>query len=227
MIPKLLHQTSKDGSVPASCRGYQEKVRTLHPDWQYQLWSDQDNLQFVRDQFPDMLELYQNLPKNIMRADVIRYLWMYRLGGLYLDLDFEMLRPFEFLDKEVVLPWEIEGELVANAIIAAEPGHPFFKMVIDDLKANPPLAPDSYPPYTTGPQFLSRILVQARQANLNIFTPAPEIFSPPTPRSPRQYRKIVHDGVAHGIHHCYGSWVDYTLPQRIRNRLVSAIKWFT
>jgi len=43
-----------------------------------------------------------------MRADVIRYLITYRIGGLYLDLDYEMLQPFRHTDKELMLPGKQE-----------------------------------------------------------------------------------------------------------------------
>ena len=39
-----------------------------------------------------------------MRADVIRYLIMYKIGGVYLDLDYEVLKPFEFGDHKLILP---------------------------------------------------------------------------------------------------------------------------
>src|SRR5437667_9239899 len=119
MIPKLIHHTYKTReNIPRRWRRYQEKLLALHPDWKYKLWTDEDNFAFVKSEFPDMLDIYLRLPKNIMRVDVIRYLWLYRLGGLYLDMDYEMLRPFEFANEECVLAWEEDGVKVANSIMA-------------------------------------------------------------------------------------------------------------
>jgi mannosyltransferase OCH1-like enzyme len=224
MIPKLLHQTAKTADIPERWRGYQQKLRALHPDWEYRLWTDADNLEFVKREYPDFYDVFVKLPKNIMRADVIRYLLLYRLGGLYMDLDYEMLRPFDLLEHEAVLPWEIDGERIGNALMAAVPGHPFFKRVIDDLKANPPLGEDVDVLTSTGPHFLSRILREASGAALNIHTPTRPLFNPPSPRSPRQYRAILREGIAYGIHHCTGSWREYTVPQRVRNQAVALVR---
>jgi mannosyltransferase OCH1-like enzyme len=231
MIPKILHQTYKTrDNMPRRWLGYRDKLIALHPDWKYNFWTDEDNLAFVKSEFPDMLDIYQKLPKNIMRADVIRYMLLYRLGGLYLDMDYEMLRPFQFGNEECVLPWEQDGVRVANSIMASAPGHPFFKRVLDDLKAKPPLKPDMNwieVMEGTGPHFLTRILEEARAAGIvmNVCTPASEIFSPPTPRSPRQNRKLHRDGVAHGIHQCTHSWVEYSFAGRMRKYAVTAVRW--
>lgn len=224
MIPKLIHQTAKTADLPKRLRGFQRRVQELHPGWTYKLWTDADNLAFVKGEFPDFLETFQKLPRNIMRADVIRYLLMYRLGGLYLDTDYEMLKPFDMLDHDIVLPWETSGELGAGndllcqAFFASSPGRPFFKMLIDELKANPPLEGADVEK-STGPGFVTRMYRRASEQGMKIYTPQRPLFSPPSPRSPREYKKILAEGVAYGIHHCDGSWRDFTLRQRVRNKL--------
>ena len=229
MIPKLIHQTAKTSDISPACREYQQTVRRLHPTWRYQLWTDVDNANFVRSEFPDFFATFEALPKNIMRADVIRYLLMYRMGGLYLDLDYEMLKPFDKLDHDIVLPFESDGDFgpgndrVCNSIFAAAPGHPLFKMAIDDLQAYPP-TPDAEVIAATGPVFLTRIFRSAVAAGIDVFTPARPLFSPPTPQNKRQYQGIVTQGVSYGIHHCHGSWREYSLAQRIRAQLAHQVK---
>jgi mannosyltransferase OCH1-like enzyme len=232
MIPKLIHQTAKDRNIPPKWQGYQKKLQDLHPGWTYKLWTDEDNLAFVKKEFPEFLDIYQKLPRGIMRADVIRYLLMYKLGGLYMDLDYEMLKPFDLMDKDIVLPWESSGEFGAgndrlgNSFFASKPGHPFFKLAIDDLSKNPPLAPDVEILGATGPLFITRMYHAATAAKIDMYTPARPLFNPVTPHSPRAYRAIVKKGTAYGIHHCHGTWREYSFPRRVKNRVVSAIKWF-
>jgi len=232
MIPKLIHQTAKTRDIPPKWLAYQTKLRALHPDWSYRLWTDEDNLAFVKAEYPQLLDIYQKLPINIMRVDVIRYLIVHKHGGLYLDLDYEMLKPFDKLDHDIVLPWESDGEFgpendrVCNSIFAAAPAHPLFKMVIDDLLARPPLDPNVDVLSATGPLFLTRIYRQALAAHIDVYTPERPLFSPYTPHNPRQYKAIVKGGVAYGIHHCHGTWREYSLPRRIRDRITACIKWF-
>jgi inositol phosphorylceramide mannosyltransferase catalytic subunit len=230
MIPKLIHQTAKTSEIPKNCIPYQRKLIQLHSDWKYHLWTDEDNIKFVREEFPQFVDVFIRLPKNIMRADVIRYLLLYRLGGLYLDTDYEMLKPYDLLNHGAVLPWETDNETtpgerrIANSLMAAEPGHPFFKMVIDDLQNNPPLNPDVDVLYTTGPFFLTRIMEQAFKEGVDIYCPAKPLFNPPAPPNARKHREMIRKGEAYGIHYCFGSWRDFSLPRRIKHRIGSLIR---
>jgi mannosyltransferase OCH1-like enzyme len=232
MIPKLIHQTARTSDLPKDCRPYVEKLRALHPDWTYRLWTDEDNLAFVRREFSEFAEIFTKLPRNIMRADVIRYLLMYRLGGLYVDTDYEMIKPFDLTDRDIVLCWEGDprsGEgkfLVANSIFASSPGHAFFKMIIDELRGNPPLATDADVEAGTGPGLVTRVYQSAVKAGLDPYTAPALEFNPLTPRNGRQYRAILNNGVSYGIHHCHGSWRHFTAGQRLKMSLSRMVHKF-
>ena len=229
-IPKIIHQTAKTRAIPERWKQFQARVVSLHPGWEYRLWTDEDNLTFVGEAYPDFLETFKKLPKNIMRADVIRYLIMHRIGGLYLDLDYEMLRPFDLTDYPVVLPLEYsekpvaDGPIVCNSIFAAAPGHRLFEAAIRELGSNPPLGPAVDVIDATGPRFLSRMLRSIRGECTDVFTPRVELFSPITPRNRREYNRIVRSGVAYGIHHCDGSWREYGLLQGVNVKVKKLIR---
>lgn len=228
MIPKLIHQTAPTAELPPRLQRYVATVRAQHPAWEYRLWTDEDNLAFVRREFADVLGLYNALPRNIMRADLFRYLLMARLGGLYLDTDYEMLKPFDLLNHEIVLPWEMDPKTgsetgrIANAVFASAPGHPFWTMAIDELKARPPLTLAADVLEATGPGFITRMYRRALAAGMVMHTPTGELFCPITPRNQRQHQVIVQKGVSYGIHHCVGSWRTTTPMVRIR-RVVASI----
>jgi mannosyltransferase OCH1-like enzyme len=156
---------------------------------------------------------------------------MYTHGGLYLDTDYEMLKPFDLNQHDVVLPIEITDDQgkptrVANSIFASVPGHPFWRMLIDDLIANPPLAADIDVIEATGPAFVTRIYRRARDAGLDIHTPQRELFNPITPRLQRQYNAIVQGGVSYGIHHCFGSWRDFDTKHKIKSTVWRVLRKF-
>lgn len=234
MIPKLIHQTNKTDDVAPKWRGYQQKLRELHPDWTYRLWTDADNDAFVRAEYPDFYQTFCSYPRNIMRADVIRYLLMDRLGGLYMDLDYEMLRPFDLVQHPAVLmvendvPADGPDMRLANSIFASTRGHPFFRRVIESLKQASPLTESADVEDSTGPHFITRVFKRVRDdADMHVHLAPKEQFNPETPRSPRQYRAVVSRPEVYGIHHCNGSWRNYSLPRRIRNNIVTVIKHFT
>jgi Mannosyltransferase OCH1 and related enzymes len=146
VIPRVIHQTWKGPRLPARYRAFADTWRRAHPDWQWRLWTDADNARFVAQEFPELLALYLGYPQHIQRVDVIRYLLLYRLGGLYVDLDFECFRGVAPLlhGQQCVLSLEADAHnavhrtrrIVSNAFMAAVPGHPLFAAVIEDLKTH-------------------------------------------------------------------------------------------
>lgn len=221
MIPKIIHQTWKNKEIPLEWMPYVKKVKQLNPEWDYKLWTDNRMQDFVEEQFPDFVETYLGFPKNVMRADAFRYLLIYKIGGVYLDLDYEVLKPFDFKGHSVVLPFnrqvkngdKFDG--VGNCIFASVPGHPFWLDVIQDLKKGRNRNLNKKERYTTleeettGPAFLTRVVKQNNHSD--IFKPDRLKYHPPTPKNKIQIEKIKNNGISVGIHHCAGSWRERSL----------------
>ena len=90
----------KDSNVPSEWVDYQRSWRLHQPDWEYRLWTDADNAEFVRSTFPDFWPTFRELPFEIQRVDAVRYLILLEFGGLYADLDTQCLMPFDGLLAE-------------------------------------------------------------------------------------------------------------------------------
>jgi len=211
MIPQIIHQTWKTHDIPKKWLPFANQVKDLNPDWEYKLWTDVDNDDFVKSEYPDFYENFKGFSRGIMRADVIRYLIMYKLGGVYLDLDYEMLQPFDFGSHSIVLPknrsiaYGDKQDTLGNCIFASEPRHQFWADVISDLKDNPPIVTDySQIIDATGPGLLTRIYNDHDYKD--IYTPDRLIYHPPSPNNRRDIKKIKDNGVSLGIHHPWGSW---------------------
>jgi len=147
-IPKIIHQTWKDKNLPKAFQLLSETWREMLPDWEYRLWTDDMNREFVRTHYPDFLEKYDAYPKNIQRADAIRYLLLQTYGGLYVDLDFECLDPgiinlLEDADfvagKEPYAHSDRYGMeyIICNALMASVPNHIFLENVIQRMMNHP------------------------------------------------------------------------------------------
>jgi mannosyltransferase OCH1-like enzyme len=196
-------------------------------------------LSFVQEYFPDFHEIYLKFPKNIMRADVIRYLIMYQIGGLYVDLDYEMIKTFDMLDFALVLPYNRNisfGDAydgLGNCILASSPGHVFWKFVITDLVKSRDYANHFKSlldkPYitknttlveaVTGPEFLTRIFFDCKSELENYSTPKRTVFHPIQPESKLGYLKLLREKTSYGIHHCAGSWRDKFTLKKIYHKL--------
>jgi len=243
MIPKILHQTWKNDNIPKEWLPLVRKNRELHPDWDYRLWTDADNLEFVREEFPQLLDLFSAYPKGVMRADVIRYMIMFRIGGVYLDLDYEFIRPFDLNQHSLVLPQnasvEREGFFrIGNCIFGSCPGHEYWQAVFQDLLAvGLPNQPDFDVEEYTGPGMMTRVfhgldreafevheqadrIAAGPDALSTIFKPTVRAFHPKTPRNQREQSRIQLDKTTYGIHHCAGTWRDQpSVIERIKRRV--------
>ncbi|KAK9371933.1 nucleotide-diphospho-sugar transferase [Lipomyces chichibuensis] len=99
VVPKLIHQSWASTNLPAKFEVWSRTCREQNPDWQWVLWTDEDNRNLVKAYFPWFLEYYDKLPGEIYRADIVRNMYMYLYGGMYLDLDVECLCPANELFK--------------------------------------------------------------------------------------------------------------------------------
>ena len=141
-VPKLLHQTWKSCTLPWRQAFWREECRRVLPgDWTLLLHTDEDNRAFMAREFPDYLDLYDGYELSIQRVDAVRYFYLYRYGGVYMDLDFTCLRPLEELPLtagRVSLGFQHgsiqTSESVANAFMVAPPRHPFIAMLIERLR---------------------------------------------------------------------------------------------
>src|ERR1700722_4383767 len=99
-VPKIIWQTYKTHKIPDKWTSSPTSLKKLHPDWQYYLMDDQENRQFVIDYYPQYINLYDRLGKEIKpicQVDMVRILYLHKHGGLYIDLDYKALKPFDSL----------------------------------------------------------------------------------------------------------------------------------
>ncbi|KIM27192.1 glycosyltransferase family 32 protein [Serendipita vermifera MAFF 305830] len=86
--PWIVHQSWKDGPLPGHFQKWSDSWKeSLNDTWMYVLWRDEDNRKLVERYYADYLEVYDSLPREIYRADMVRNLYMHRFGGIYADLD--------------------------------------------------------------------------------------------------------------------------------------------
>lgn len=67
---------------------------------EYKFWSLDSAKSFMQLNYPEFAQIFNKLlEKPIILCDFFRYVLMYHFGGIYTDLDFLVIRPFEkFLD---------------------------------------------------------------------------------------------------------------------------------
>ena len=58
-------------------------------------WNKQQCYDFVKEHFPQYYDVYCKLSKDIMRIDIIRYMMLHVLGGIYMDHDITLNKGFD------------------------------------------------------------------------------------------------------------------------------------
>jgi len=166
-IPHIIHQSWKNVNISDRFSHWQKRWIQMHPQWQYRFWTDEDNLNLVKQYYPWFLPVYNSFPKNIMRADSARYLYMHKYGGVYADLDMEPLKTMDELFKTLnlnisndnaVLAYMSDdykfGDNVPNAWMASSPGHPLWLFCIAEMIKKYQVLKNQRVESITGPKML-------------------------------------------------------------------------
>lgn len=167
VIPKIIHQTYKNESIPVIWQGSQQECKELHPDYEYILWTDEKSRDFIAEQYPWFLKTWDSYRYPIERADAIRYFALSHYGGVYIDLDDSCHRKLDPLLTVPAFARQTKPTGVSNDVMGSVPGHPFFEKVIHSLdKYNHNwLIPYVTIMISTGPLFLSVVLEKYKREN--------------------------------------------------------------
>ena len=65
------------------------------PGWSHTFWTDNGAAQFVKNEHPKLLPMYKNYPEDVQRVDVLKYMLMSSVGGVYADIDVECVKKLD------------------------------------------------------------------------------------------------------------------------------------
>ena len=152
LIPKKIHQIWIGGEVPEKFKALMQTWKEKHPDWEYRLWTDKDIGGFAFEE-PEAFFRAENLGA---KSDIWRYEILYQEGGVYVDIDFECIKPLDILVHHHSFFAGIGGfDYINNAVIGSKPLHPILKKLTKIIKATPTDHLRS-PWYNTGPLLFTR-----------------------------------------------------------------------
>ncbi len=127
MIPKKLHYiwfggNAKPGQVIATV----ESWKKVMPDYEVIEWNE-ENFDIT---FHPWMEKMHRTGKYAFASDWARLHVLYKQGGIYLDTDVELKKPFDpFLHHRMFWGFEYDCYL-ATCIIGSEPGHPLLNLLL-------------------------------------------------------------------------------------------------
>lgn len=221
-IPKIVHQIWLGSNVPEKFHDWMHSWMKMN-GWEYKLWTDKEVKHFpLHNQ-----NLFDNAKDYGEKSDILRYEILFKEGGVYVDIDFECIKPyiFEQLNKSYDFyagfePVEhkqpkIASPLVGNAIIGCAAGHPILERLIADMNDHYKKNAKLWAVISTGPVYFTEKIIQFNKTNdprfINIFLP-PTFFFPLTYSEVRydyenSMKKLIKPESA-AIHYWSGSWID-------------------
>lgn len=116
MIPKIIHYIWLGGKpLPKIAEKCIESWKKFCPDYEIRRWDennlDLDKYKFCRDAY--------NAKKYAFASDVLRTDILYQFGGIYFDIDVELIKPLdEVLDADCVMGFETSNLLAPGLIMA-------------------------------------------------------------------------------------------------------------
>ena len=154
MIPKIIHYCwFGRGEMPELAEKCIASWHEFMPDWEYRLWNE-DN--FDVNQLPYTKEAYE-ARKFAFVSDYVRLWALCNEGGLYMDVDFGVFKPFDDL-----LHWDafagFEGSKhlpMMMGVVASKPNGIWVKEQLDNYLDRHFVLPDGTLDLTTNVQFIS------------------------------------------------------------------------
>lgn len=158
-IPKIIHQTFYTKTLPIELQKNIEKICSLNPHWTHKLYNDFDVVKFIEEHYgSQILQYFLKIDPRYgaARADLFRYLLIYKIGGVYLDIKASASRPLDEVlhaeDSFILSQWNdsgqfrqwgthydlshVDGGEFQQWHIVAKPGHPFLKAAIENVLTN-------------------------------------------------------------------------------------------
>jgi hypothetical protein len=209
LIPRKIHQIWLGGVIPDVYKRYADTWPRFNPNWEYRLWGDND---IPNMNMPNM-ELFNSLTEYGSKSDLVRYHVLNEYGGLYVDTDFECLKPFDelgYLEFYTSIGYHANIELYPG-LIACTPHHPVTEKIrelVCDIHHIPKNANEVLE--TTSSYFFTRAFWQVIKGYMEgVVAFPPEYFYPfPNEKGHRGRNGMDYiKDFSYAVHHWAVSWV--------------------
>jgi mannosyltransferase OCH1-like enzyme len=136
MIPKIIHYCwLSNDPIPAKLQKCMQSWKEKLTGYEFILWNydrfdvNSSSSIWVKEAFAQK--------KYVQQADYIRLFAVYHYGGIYLDMDVEVVKPFSenVLQKLIMLAYEDDGiKNIEAGCFGAEKEHPYIKKCLESFE---------------------------------------------------------------------------------------------
>lgn len=140
MIPKVIYQTWYTKSVPENIKNIIDNMMNINKDYQHKLFDDEEMYEYILNNFDDRtVKAFGMLRVGAAKADLWRYLILYKEGGIYLDIDSSIYGNLDNLitnNDSAIITRENNPNKFVQWCLMFEPNHPILKICIDKCVDN-------------------------------------------------------------------------------------------
>jgi len=208
MIPKIIHYCwLGNRPLPEEMQRYIAVWKEKLPDYEFRLWnSDRFDINesiWVKEAF--------EAGKYAFAADYIRLYALYRFGGIYMDTDVEVVKPFDtLLDSDHMLGYEYPDG-IESGIMGAVKGSAMIKACLDYYENRHFVRADGSYDLKTLPAILYSVLGGYVDSNRLVLLPQ-EVLTAKSHVTGRIYKTAE----TRTIHHFACSWREKTPWERCK-----------
>lgn len=157
MIPRIIHYCwFGRGPMPDLAQKCIESWHRYMPDYEYRLWNEDS---FDIQSVPYVKEAYES-GKYAFVTDYVRLYALYTEGGIYMDTDVEVLKPYDnLMDLPGFTGYEGSKSLPpVTGTMASEPGNAWVKEQLDSYQGVHFILPDGTLDLTTNTVRITRVM---------------------------------------------------------------------
>ncbi len=212
-IPKVIHYVWFSAEMPEKTRERIRDWKRLMPDYRIIHWNaenfDVASCRWVREAVEHK--------KWAFATDYIRFWALREFGGVYLDTDVQVLRPFDdLLDRPYFLGMEQTKAIVEAAVIGVEPRSAWVEEILAQYEGRSFASKDGRLDLTPLPRIILETLGKShgfvRIGNASEFDVSQQCIQllPPEYFSPKRWdSRVAHvTEKSYCIHHFEGSWTN-------------------
>lgn len=221
LIPRLIHCIwfSKE-PMPKLYLKCLESWRKYAKDYEIRIW-DLDNYKPDHCLFFEQAIAHKNwaFASDYARADLL-----YKYGGIYMDLDVEMLRSIDdLLYNDAYMSFESLDRIECGSGMGATAGHPIMREICESYESRPYIKPDGSWDNSTCPVRYTQVIERHGLKKNGCFQSVEDItiypFEVLTAKS-FDTGIIYNTELSYTVHHHNGSWI----PDRAHRALVERYK---
>ena len=114
-------------------------IKKFSSGYKHLVFDDQDCIQFLNKEYgQQVLDKFKSLKVGAHKSDLFRYCYLYKYGGVYLDIKTELIKPIDFILRGNFTFTVISKSKssIYQGVLVSKPRNPLFKQLINNILSN-------------------------------------------------------------------------------------------